>query len=280
MRLINFMKKSLRYLVPVPLKKFLKWNYYALQDLTDFVLRKSDQRYPPRRLNFVGSHDFKAVGDEFAEHFKALGGISPEDRVLDIGSGIGRMAIPLTDYLTTGQYEGFDIDSRGVGWCQQNITEKYSNFKFQYVDLYNKFYNVKGAIQPQGFKFPYADNSFDFVFATSVFTHLLPADSLHYLDEIARVTAPGGKVFLTWFVLDDESQKNMRTDASSAVFDYPYPGTNFCFYSHASNPEAEIAYSKKWLDSRLGSCEFYPGNWSGRAGTSYQDIVVYEPKKA
>lgn len=270
------MKKTLRYLVPVPLKKALKWSYYSLLDLLDWLTGKRDRCYPPRRLNFVGSADFKAVGDEFAQHFKRLGDLQTSDRVLDIGCGIGRMAIPLTDYLVAGSYEGFDIDRRGVEWCQGNINSQFSNFNFQYVDLYNKFYNQKGSIQPQGFRFPYDDDSFDFVFATSVFTHLLPADSAHYLDEIKRVLAPGGRAFLTWFLLDQETKKLMTTESSNAHFAHAYPGTDFCFYSHQNNPEAEIAYTRKWLESQLEEAQIYPGNWCGREGISYQDIVVWK----
>jgi len=273
------MKKTLRYVIPVPLKKVLKYIYYSGLDVLDLVTFKRDKNYPPHRLNFVGSADFKNVGDEFAEHFKTLGGLKPTDRVLDIGCGIGRMAIPLTGYLAEGKYEGFDIDKRGIDWCTKNITPVCPKFKFQYVDLYNKFYNQSGKIQPQGFKFPYPDNSFDFVFATSVFTHLLPADAAHYLDEVKRVTAPGGTAFLTWFLLDEETKKRMKKETSNAHFAHQYPGTNFCFYSHANNPEAEIAYTQKWLQTQLGEFETHVGNWSGREGVSYQDIVIWKPKK-
>jgi len=273
------MKKSLRYLIPVPVKKALKYGFYSALDIKDVLTGQRDLTYPPRRLNFVGSHDFKVVGDEFADHFKSLGKLQPNDRVLDIGSGIGRMAIPLTNYLTDGAYEGFDIDKRGVAWCQQNVTTKYPNFKFQYVDLYNKFYNAGGQIQSSEFEFPYPDNSFDFVFATSVFTHLLPQDAEHYLNEIKRVLAPNGRAFLTWFVLDKDSQKLMKTGKSNADFAHQYVGADFCFYSHLNNPEAEIAYTKPWLESQMEDFQFYPGSWCGRAGTSYQDILVWTPKK-
>jgi len=265
--------------VPVPLKKILKYVYYTSLDLVDTLTFRRDKNYPPRRLNFVGSADFKAVGDEFLNHFFTLGGLKSSDRVLDIGSGIGRMAIPLTGVLKEGSYEGFDIDKRGIKWCQEHITPKHKNFNFQYVDLYNKFYNRAGKIQPQGFKFPYKDASFDFIFATSVFTHLLPADAAHYLDEIARVVAPGGTVFLTWFVLDEDTKKLMKSSDSNAHFEHQYPGTNFCFYSHPNNPEAEIAYTQKWLDEQLGDFDLHPGNWSGRDGVSYQDIITWTPKK-
>ena len=43
------------------------------------------------------------------------------------------------------------------------------------------------------YTFPYEDGEFDVVVLTSVFTHMLPDDVAHYLDEIARVLKPGGR---------------------------------------------------------------------------------------
>jgi SAM-dependent methyltransferase len=273
------MKKALRYALPVPLKKYLKTTVYTALDIKDTLTGKRDKAYPPRRLNFVGSADFKAVGDEFAALFKSLGGLEPTDTVLDIGSGIGRMAIPLTPYLSEGSYEGFDIDHRGVRWCQEHISKQHPQFKFQYVDLYNKFYNQKGFIQPAEFRFPYPDNHFDFVVATSVFTHLLPQDAAHYLKEIERVLSPNGTAFLTWFVLDSDRMQRMKTVSSNADFAHEYQNSKTCYYSHAHNPEAEIAYTRDWLNHQLGSFELHTGNWCGSIGTSYQDIVIWRPKK-
>ena len=273
------MKKALRYALPVPLKKFLKTTAYTALDVKDTLTGKRDKTYPPRRLNFVGSADFKAVGDEFAGLFKDLGGLKSTDRVLDIGSGVGRMALPLTTYLNQGHYEGFDIDHRGVEWCQKNISTKFPHFKFQYVDLYNKFYNAKGTIKSAEFRFPYADDSFDFVFATSVFTHLLPEDAAHYLEEIKRVLAPNGTAFLTWFALDSDRMKRMKTERSNADFKYAYEDSKFCYFSHLNNPEAEMAYTKDWLNHVLKSHELHTGTWCGADGVSYQDIVIWRPKK-
>ncbi len=273
------MKKALRYALPVPLKKILKTTVYTILDIKDTLTGVRDKAYPPRRLNFVGSADFKAVGDEFAGLFTNLGELKPTDRVLDIGSGIGRMALPLTGFLKNGRYEGFDIDARGVQWCQQHITPNHPQFEFQYVDLYNKYYNPKATVQPAEFKFPYADNSFDFIFATSVFTHLLPDDTTHYLAEIERVLAPKGRVFSTWFVLNEDRKKRMKTESASANFAHAYKETDFCFYSHANNPEAEMAYTQKWLKSQLKNYELHTGTWCGVDGVSYQDIVIWRPKK-
>ena len=56
--------------------------------------------------------------------------------------------------------------------------------------------------------FPCADNSFDLVFLTSVFTHMFAGDVENYLSEISRVLKPGGKCLITWFLLDEVSRKS------------------------------------------------------------------------
>jgi len=45
---------------------------------------------------FVGGGNFKSVGEKFLRYFKDVGGLKPDDEdVLDVGCGIGRMAISL-----------------------------------------------------------------------------------------------------------------------------------------------------------------------------------------
>ena len=50
-------------------------------------------------------------------------------------------------------------------------------------------------------KLDFPDATFDFVCATSVFTHMLPAGVANYLREIRRVLRPGGRCLATFFVL-------------------------------------------------------------------------------
>ena len=94
----------------------------------------------------VGSGDFKAVGLQFRSYFTEFGGLRPDDRVLDVGCGIGRMAVPLTSFLSSkGRYEGFEIVREGVAWCQKNISARFPNFVFRHADIRNNAYNAKGC---------------------------------------------------------------------------------------------------------------------------------------
>lgn len=167
---------------------------------------------PPKSIyEQIGAEDeagFMAAGEEFFQYFRDLCDLGQDERVLDVGCGVGRMAFPLTGYLSRrARYEGFDIYRDAIDWCQQNITPQYPNFRFQHADIVSVRYNPTGAFKGSEFRFPYEDDSFDFAFLTSVFTHVLPDDFHQYLSELSRVLRPGGRCFITYFLLNDESKR-------------------------------------------------------------------------
>src|SRR5262249_7647866 len=112
---------------------------------------------PPESMIFVGNGDFEATGSEFLKYFVDFAGLAPSSRVLDVGCGIGRMAAPLTKYLSSGEYYGFDIVRSGIDWSVENISSKFPNFHFQHANVYNKNYNPDGQTSADVFRFPYSD---------------------------------------------------------------------------------------------------------------------------
>ena len=154
---------------------------------------------------FVGDGDFRALGDEFLSYFKDLGHLQPHENVLDIGCGVGR-AIPLSEFMTPeGRYEGFDIVKSGIQWCTAHISAIYSNFHFQLSDVYNSYSNPTSRYFAQEYLFPYADQTFDFAFLTSVFTHMLPEAMEHYVAETHRALKTGWRWLLTFLLINPES---------------------------------------------------------------------------
>jgi SAM-dependent methyltransferase len=225
-----------------------------------------------------GVKRFVEIGEEFLGLFKRVGALEPTDDVLDVGCGCGRMAIVLGDYLDpTTRYEGFDVVREYVDWCADNITSQRPNFKFQHVDIFNKNYNPTGTLQGDTFRFPYDDDSFDFAFLTSVFTHMLPADVAHYLEELHRVMRPGQRVFATYFVLTPEVHQLNDSGKSQIKM---LPTDDGYWTSHYEIPEAAVAYEEADLNALhkahgFESDGFHFGSWSGRDKfLSYQDIVV------
>jgi SAM-dependent methyltransferase len=252
--------------------------YVRALDLSDFSARRRDM-IPPRTMNFVGDGDYKAVGLEFRNLFTRYGGLKPDDRVLDVGCGLGRMANPLTDYLSArGEYVGFDIVKKGVEWCQSHITPRYPNFHFYHSNVRNRFYNPDGVCEASSYRFPHEDGSFDFVFLTSVFTHMFPADLENYLKEISRVLKKGGHCFITMFLLNKESEDLLQRGLSSQNFVYKLEG---CVTANLEIPEASIAFEETYTRRLFASVDLslvqpiHYGRWCGRKEfLSYQDIVI------
>jgi SAM-dependent methyltransferase len=242
-------------------------------DAWDRLLGRHDPLVPPRRyMSFVGAGDFRRMGEEFTYYFIELAGLKPDDDVLDIGSGVGRMAVPLLDYLT-GRYEGFDIVPLGVKWCRKHISARYPNFRFTLADVENGLYRPKGRYKACEYRFPYDDASFDFAFAISVFTHLLPEDAANYVNEAGRTLRDGKTFFATFFVLDEEPAEG------NATLDFRVAGDRYRSTS-ADVPEAAVAYTRHELEAMLAAAgltliSYFPGSWSGRPdNTTFQDIVI------
>jgi SAM-dependent methyltransferase len=190
------------------------------------------------------------------------------------------MAVPLTGYLTKeGSYWGFDIVKKGIDWCQTHITKEFEHFHFQHVNIYNKYYNKKGTIVADQFKFPYEGNFFDFIFLTSVFTHMQSAELENYIQEIARVLAPGGRAMLTFFLLNPESKQFMELGKSHSNFEYEVNE-----YSKTTNPqvpEDAIAFEEQFVISLLHKNRLVIdrpiqyGAWCGREKhLTFQDLIL------
>lgn len=228
----------------------------------------------------VGQGDFVAVGREFLRHFIEIGQLAPSDRVLDVGCGTGRMAVPMTAYLNpSGRYRGFDVSRDSIAWCRNRITPRFPNFRFEWVDVFNKAYNPAGRIAPSAFTFPYPDGEFDFVFLTSVFTHMLPADVSHFLDEISRVLSPGGRCFATFFLLTPATESAIASGESSLALREEFAG---CRVLTKDRPEDAIAYPESVIRSEIARAglrirePIRYGTWSGPSspGFTYQDVVL------
>ena len=102
-----------------------------LATLRDYLSRNRFMPAPPPELMFCGDGDFRAIGAEFLERLVRDAGLERGHRVLDIGCGIGRLAIPLTQYLdATGTYDGIDPVAAGIDWCIATITAAYPNTRF------------------------------------------------------------------------------------------------------------------------------------------------------
>ncbi len=234
---------------------------------------------PPRSMIFTGSGDFVKQGKKLVQLFESFAGLQPSDNFLDVGSGIGRLAIPLTNYLSSESiYHGFDAMEIGVEWCQKNISSRFSNFHFQYIPLENDLYREDGMDAGE-LIFPFEDSSFDFVAVISVFTHMLPHEVVNYFGEIRRVLTPGGTCFATFFIWDDDLQ---RIGQSSNNFTFPFDYGDYLLMDKKVK-RANVAFREQYLKDQiirhgLNLEASFLGYWRGsEMGDSkdFQDILIF-----
>jgi SAM-dependent methyltransferase len=134
--------------------------------------------------------------------------------ILDFGCGCGRMARWWSD-LSELQLHGCDYNRELVGWCQTNLP---------FVN------STKTELEPP---LPYAEGSFDFLYAFSVFTHMSVELASSWVREFERVVKPGG---LLWFTIHGMSYRarlpgdqRRRFDDGEIVVWFPeIEGTNLC----------------------------------------------------
>jgi SAM-dependent methyltransferase len=227
--------KRLVYRVVTPLDRARRWN---------------DRRLlPPAHLRLYYYRgvdpDLFARGCETAARELISRGLQPQHRVLDIGSGVGNLALGLVEYLHGG-YDGVEIHREATVWCQKAITGRYPGFRFHHADLQSRAYNPGGRLSAADYRFPFPDRSFDFVLLSSVFTHMLPDAVERYLEEIARVLAPGGVAVESYFLLNDESRRGVEEGRSFIRFAVRHP-SGLCRLHDAETPESAVAVEEEFV---------------------------------
>lgn len=119
---------------------------------------------------------------------------SERPQILEWGCGLGRIGVHLAG---TRNYTGVDIDRASVAWCTEHIDGRFT---------------VNNPDPP----LPFAHDSWDVVFAVSIFTHLSERAHLAWRDEIFRVLKPGG-VFI--FTVHGAREAGMLADRDKRRFE-------------------------------------------------------------
>ncbi|WP_138995267.1 class I SAM-dependent methyltransferase [Larkinella sp. C7] len=264
----NSLKTSLKKVIPI-----------EMIDRLELLTGERDALTPPSRMIFIGDGDFKAVGVKSVDHIKELVGLHSTDNVLDVGSGIGRVAIPLTDYISApGSYDGIEIVKNGVDWCTKEVTKRFPHFRFHHLNVYNKMYNPLGTMQGHELRFPFESSTFSLVILNSVFTHMLENDFEQYLAEISRVMKKGGRAYITMFLLNSESRK-ANAEGKSLYGRQLTPFTERTMVHIQELPESMIAFDEVYAKEAFQKAgltirTINYGSWVGRTGTiDYQDLL-------
>jgi SAM-dependent methyltransferase len=170
--------------------------YRRYMRILSWYVGQRDRRYtdksefahlPPAPLRY------RVHGSPYAEGFLNMGKRCSEDieaalkkvgkdfdsfqNVLDFGCGCGRTLVWFTG--RSPHLYGTDIDAEAISWCRSNLAPAE--------------FNVNSSLPP----LEYPSETFDLIYAISVFTHLDEDYQFRWLNELKRVTKPGGVVLLT-----------------------------------------------------------------------------------
>jgi SAM-dependent methyltransferase len=146
------------------------------------------------------------------------GGMAKMKAVLDFGCGVGRIMRHWKG-IKGPRFCGTDYNPRLVEWCRNNL--KFAEFRTNTLD---------GPLS-------YDPETFDLVYAFSVFTHLTEPLQRHWMGELRRILRPGGLLYLTAhgdFYLDKLNEEERRRFAAGelVVTDSERAGENVCAAYH------------------------------------------------
>ena len=252
------------------------------------VKLEATQLVPPLdllRAYAVTAEQFTEHGYGFLHEFLVKRArLQPNEKVLDLGCGPGHHARALVEYLTIdGSFDGLDISQSSISYCQSAYAE-FQNFAFQHADIFNAHYNPTSTLRQADYRLPYDDNRFDLVYAVSLFTHLMPDDTVAYFREIRRVLKPSGRFAASFFLLTEEALSNLSNPAHPTLFRFPYEHGNIRVMSLNDLSEA-VAYPELWIRRILNENGFRVvettyGTWSGERDLlqALQDIVMAVPR--
>jgi SAM-dependent methyltransferase len=241
-------------------------------------LRDPERRSEPwETIHHVGSN-YHATGQHALDLLRAHAGLGPDDRVLDIGCGNGRVTRPLVETLSPrGGYIGFDVSRAAIRYCRRRFGQMRPDFEFHHIDIRNGVYNPRGAVAETETRFPCADGVITLAFANSVFTHL-PLETIdRYLEETRRVLAPGGRAAFTAFVLTPEVRDWIAAGHSCLPLK---PWRDGAMTVDPHWPENAVAYDETVLRAAIEAADLtlehvLVGDWRpSRTYAGNQDMLI------
>ncbi|SRR6266404_595895 len=175
--------------------------------------------------------------------------------ILDLGCGCGRVIRQL-DFFNGAKLIGTDYNRTLIEWCDANL-------KFGQFDV--------NELEPP---LRYADNSLDFIYALSVFTHLTESLQLLWMKELARVIRPGGYLLITtagsfYQYRLNPTELAQFENGEMVVWDAGREGSNYCAAFH---PEE---YVRTKLAGGFDVVDFVP---EGARGNPWQDLYLLRKK--
>jgi SAM-dependent methyltransferase len=219
---------------------------------------------PPQKLIYLvlGSKDISwflssgKLGVESMQGILEKNGLLLEefDAILDFGCGVGRVMRHLHNIKGPSLF-GTDYNPDLIGWCKTNL--KFADFQTN---------PLVGLLD-------YKDQSFDFIYALSVFTHLSEPHQDFWIKELSRVLKSGGYLFITVHgkeyylpqILAEDRERFLQGEL--VVYGGEQEGSNICTAFH---PEE---YVRQKMARDLVVVDFVP---EGAAGNPRQNVYLIQ----
>jgi SAM-dependent methyltransferase len=258
--------------------------YYPFKEESNSYIFRSDEALdekcenglpvPPKKL-WLGygnnSHDYLHSGKEQVDKMIEIlrekdFDISSACKILELGCGAGRMIRWLYPYSSKCEIIGVDISAEHIFWANRNLNPPLSF--------------ATTTIIPH---LPFEDQSFDLVFAGSVFTHI--DDQVEtWLFELSRCMRKEGKFYVT--IHDKNTIRHLE---SNPVFsdcflaqilkndeNFKRYGSDFEMLVVGRGPDSQVFFEPSYF-AKIASSRFRNlGIWEDAYG--YQSAVLLEKK--
>jgi len=160
---------------------------------------------PPDEVHSMGRGPLAAGGsfyyaDLVLEALRRTGG-DPPRRALDFGCSSGRVVRVLKAVLPEVEWHGCDPNAGAIEWARANLP------------------GIGFDVSPTEPPLPYGDESFDLVYAISIWSHYGERSALRWLGEMRRVLRPGGLLVFT--VHGQQSIAHFARSSTMKVDDLP-----------------------------------------------------------
>lgn len=128
---------------------------------------------------FTDEATYEETGQQTFEMLRNAVGVNPDDVILEIGAGVGRVGAILAPVCR--EWIGVDVSENMVSHIKRRLGS-HSNVR---------------AVATSGYDLaPIPSNSIDMVYCTVVFMHLDEWDRYNYITEAFRVLKPGGRLLV------------------------------------------------------------------------------------
>ncbi len=234
-----------------------------------YIKKTGFTRLPPASLRYrvSGTPDidsFLTVGEKCSQDIEAAlekvgKDLSSFQDVLDFGCGCGRTLIWFASHSPSVQFYGTDIDADAIAWCRNNLD-------------FAKF-SVSNSLPP----LEYPSETFDFIYAISVFTHLDEDYQFRWLGELKRIIKPEGIVLLTvhgrhvWRDLPREDIVDIEKRGFKFTTSNTMKGIFPDWYQTAYHTKE---YVLDWYSKYFDVLGYIPRGMSG-----HQDVVILQSRR-